>query len=232
MESISGEGEGSAIRAGSRGSAKSYVEANAECITELKSKGYRYVDVAEMLNGRFIDRDRGLAVAAYYVEDESGAKLHRPELFRLLSDCSPGDLLLVEQVDRLSRLSSGDWDKLKAEIAARHVRVVALDLPTSWIMARDETDAFTERMFDAINGMLLDVLAAIAREDYEDRRRRQAQGIEKAKSAQKYRGRAEDTKPNVAIVKMLEAKQSWSSIIAATSCSRSTLSRLKKRVAA
>ena len=27
--------------------------------------------------------ERGLAVAAYYVENESGAKLHRPELFRL-----------------------------------------------------------------------------------------------------------------------------------------------------
>ena len=176
--------------------------------------------------------ERGLAVAAYYVENESGAKLHRPELFRLLSDCGPGDLLLVEQVDRLSRLSTGDWDTLKAEIASRHVRVVALDLPTSWLMARGETDAFTERMFDAINGMLLDVLAAIARKDYEDRRRRQAQGIEKAKTTQKYRGRAEDTKRNAAIVKMLEAKQSWSSIIAATGCSRSTLSRLNKRVAA
>ena len=43
--------------------------------------------------------ERGLAVAAYYVENESGAKLHRPELFRLLSDCGPGDMLLVEQVD-------------------------------------------------------------------------------------------------------------------------------------
>jgi hypothetical protein len=29
-------------------------------------------------------------------------------------------------------------------------------------MARGETDAFTERMFDAINGMLLDALAAIS----------------------------------------------------------------------
>jgi DNA invertase Pin-like site-specific DNA recombinase len=64
------------------------------------------------------------------------------------------------------------------------------------------------------------------RKDYEDRRRRQAQGIEKAKSAQKYRGRLEDAKRNEAIVKMLEAKQTWSSIIAATGCSRSTLSRL------
>jgi DNA invertase Pin-like site-specific DNA recombinase len=119
--------------------------------------------------------ERGLKVASWYVENESGAKLARPELFRLLADARPGDVLLVEQVDRLSRLTTADWERLKAEIAARHVRVVALDLPTSWSLAK-EGDAFTARMLDALNGMLLDVLAAVARKDYEDRRRRQSQG--------------------------------------------------------
>jgi DNA invertase Pin-like site-specific DNA recombinase len=38
-------------------------------------------------------------------------------------------VLLVEQVDCLSRLTSADWEKLKAELTARRVRVVALDLP-------------------------------------------------------------------------------------------------------
>src|SRR3712207_6341061 len=70
--------------------------------------------------------EHGLTVAAYYVENESGAKLARPELFRLLSDAKPGDVLLTEQVDRLSRLTARDWDKLKAELTARHARVVAL----------------------------------------------------------------------------------------------------------
>ena len=74
-------------------------------------------------------QERGLKVAAYYKENESGASLKRPELFKLLSDCQPGDVLLVEQVDRLSRLNAADWDKLKAELLARQVRVVALDLP-------------------------------------------------------------------------------------------------------
>ena len=50
------------VRVGSRASAKSYVEANAECIAELKSKGYRYVDVAEMLNGV------GIAITAQTLE--------------------------------------------------------------------------------------------------------------------------------------------------------------------
>jgi DNA invertase Pin-like site-specific DNA recombinase len=174
--------------------------------------------------------ERGLHIAAAYIENESGARLDRPELFRLLADCKPGDVLLVEQVDRLSRLNARDWEKLKAQIGAKRVRVVALDLPTSWAMAQGNGDEFTARMFDAINSMLLDMLAAIARKDYEDRRRRQAQGIAKAKDEGRYRGRPEDEKRNAAIIGMLKAGQSWSSIVAGTGCSRSTLSRLAKRV--
>lgn len=170
-------------------------------------------------------------IAARYTENESGAKLDRPELFRLLADCRPGDVLLVEQVDRLSRLNGADWEQLKAQIAAKRVRVVALDLPTSYQLMQPGGDDFTVRMLDAINGMMLDMLAAIARKDYEDRRRRQAQGIVKAKAEGIYRGRPEDVKRNDAIATMLRAGQSWNSIIAATGCSRSTLARLAKRVA-
>lgn len=174
--------------------------------------------------------DQGLQIASRYTENESGAKLDRPELFRLLADCQPGDVLLVEQVDRLSRLNGADWDRLKAQIAAKRVRVVALDLPTSHQLMRPGADEFSARMLDAINGMMLDMLAAIARKDYEDRRRRQKQGVEKAKVAGVYRGRPEDAKRNAAIVAMLQSRQSWNSIVAATGCSRSTLSRLAKRL--
>jgi DNA invertase Pin-like site-specific DNA recombinase len=98
-------------------------------------------------------------------------------------------------------------------------------------MATAKEDDFTARMMEALNGMLLDMLAAIARKDYEDRRRRQAQGIAKAKDEGRYRGRPEDEKRNAAISKMLRDGQSWSSIVAATGASRSTLARLAKRAA-
>lgn len=173
--------------------------------------------------------DRGLKIAATYLENESGASLARPELFRLLADCEPGDILLIEQVDRLSRLNAADWERLKDEIRQRRVKVVALDLPTSWSMATGGTDEFTTRMQEAINGMMLDMIAAIARKDYDDRRRRQAQGIAKAKTEGRYRGRPEDGERNAAIVKMLKSGQSWNSIVAATGASRSTLARLAKR---
>jgi DNA invertase Pin-like site-specific DNA recombinase len=173
--------------------------------------------------------DRSLHIAAWYLENESGAKLARPELFRLLADAEPGDILLVEQVDRLSRLTSADWERLKAELSSRRARVVALDLPTSWMMATNTADEFTGRMFEAINGMLLDMLAAVARKDYDDRRRRQAQGQAKAKAEGRYKGRPEDVARNAGIAKLLAAGQSWNAIQRVTGCSRATIAKIAQR---
>jgi DNA invertase Pin-like site-specific DNA recombinase len=173
--------------------------------------------------------DRGMQIASWYVENESGATLARPELFRLLSDAHPGDILLVEQVDRLSRLKAADWERLKSELATRKVRVVALDLPTSWTMATGKVDEFTARMFEAINSMLLDMLAAVARKDYDDRRRRQTQGIAKAMAEGRYNGRPEDLERNATIARLLAAKQSWSAIQDATGCSRATVAKVARR---
>lgn len=58
-------------------------------------------------------KERKLNICNYYIENESGSRLKRPELFRLLKDCQPHDILLLEDVDRLSRLSGEDWNTLK-----------------------------------------------------------------------------------------------------------------------
>ena len=174
--------------------------------------------------------ERGLPIVGTYVENESGAKLARPELFRMIANSRPGDVLLIEQVDRLSRLSDADWRKLRAELDAKQIQVVALDLPTSWQQAAP-ADEFTSRMFAAVNGMMLDVLAAVARKDYDDRRRRQAQGIAKARAKGSYRGRPEDAARNAGIASMLRSGSSWSAIQAAFGCSRATVAKIAKRAA-
>lgn len=175
--------------------------------------------------------ERGLSIASWYVENESGASLQRPELFRLLADCKHGDVLLIEQVDRLSRLNESDWQKLKGMIAERGIRIVALDLPTSWNVASNsnsDSDDVVNRIMQAVNAMILDVLAAVARKDYQDRRRRQAQGIKKAVAEGRYKGRPEDAERNSNIVALLNKGVSWSQVQQATGCSRSTISRLTK----
>ena len=137
--------------------------------------------------------EKGFRMASWYTENVSGASLQRPELLRLLDDAAPGDIILIEQVDRLSRLDEEGWQKLKQLIQDKNLVVVSLDLPTSHMaLAAGTGDVFTRAMLKAINGMMLDTLAAIARKDYQDRRRRQEEGITKAKAAGKFRGRQAD----------------------------------------
>lgn len=171
----------------------------------------------------------GLKVASWYVENESGATLKRPELMRLIDDAQPGDVLLLEQVDRLARLTQGDWETLKGMIQTKGLRIVALDLPTSHgLMKTSQGDDFTSRMLGAVNSMLLDMLAAVARKDYEDRRRRQDQGITKAKEQGKYQGRKADLEKHRRIKTLRDSGLSWSDIQAALGVSRGTIAKVLK----
>lgn len=174
-------------------------------------------------------QERDLKVSSWFIENESGATLHRPELFRLIDIAVEGDIILIEQVDRLSRLDDADWSKLKDVIRSKKLKIVSLDLPTSWTFVKADND-FTALMMDAINGMLLDMLAAIARKDYEDRRRRQKEGIEKAKDKNdgRYRGRITDTDRLNVIQKLLKNDMSWNEIQTQLKCSRATINKAAK----
>lgn len=170
----------------------------------------------------------GSEVSAWFSEHESGASLQRPELFKLLDIAQAGDILLVEQVDRISRLNRNDWETLRKIINDKQIRIVALDLPTSHQLLKESTDEFTERMLSAVNAMMLDMLAAISRKDYEDRRRRQEQGIAKAKTEGKYKGRPINQKLHGHIKDLLNDGRSYGHIVDMLGCSRHTISKVKK----
>ena len=170
----------------------------------------------------------GHKVSAWFIENESGAKFHRPELFRLLDIAESGDVLLVEHVDRISRLNNNDWVLLRKKITEKGIRIVTEDLPTSHQLIQ-QGDEFTERMLSAINSMMLDMLAAIARKDYEDRRKRQLQGIEKAKTEGKYTGRKENQRLHNQIEGLLLMGKSYGEIVETLNCSRSTISNVKRK---
>ena len=173
--------------------------------------------------------EHDLVISTFFTENESGASLQRPELFRLLEIAQKGDIVLVEQIDRISRLKDDDWNSLKSIIKIKGLRVVSLDLPTShqFSVINDE---FTERMLSAINDLMLDMLAAIARKDYVDRRRRQKEGIVKAKSEGRYPGRPSDTELQQKIEGMLTDKKSYDYIQHILGCSRTTISKVSKRL--
>lgn len=83
-------------------------------------------------------------------------------------------------------------------------------------------------ILQAINSMMLDMLAAIARKDYEDRRSRQIQGIERARAQGKYKGRRKDTEKRKVIASLLKAGHSYSEIQVMAKCSRQLIADVVK----
>ena len=122
-----------------------------------------------------------------YVEHFSGTKLDRPALAKLLKDAEQGDILLVESVDRLSRLSQDDFAILKQRIKDKGLRLVVADLPTTHTVSK----GMTGEILTVINHMLIDLLATMAKLDNDKRRERIKQGL--ANSGYKPTGKKPNT---------------------------------------
>lgn len=170
----------------------------------------------------------GKAIASCYMENASGSHADRPELIRLLKDARRGDVLLVESIDRLSRMDDKAWQSLKTAIDSRGIRIVSVDLPTSHQgITAQSGDEFTDRMLAAINYMMIDMMAAIARKDYQQRRLRQAQGIAKAKPAGVYKGRPKDQELRTRVRELLAAGLGIRAIARHAACSTTTVMKIR-----
>ena len=111
-----------------------------------------------------------------YVENHTGTKLNRPKLNKLLEESNDGDVLLVESVDRLSRLTQDDFSTLKQRIKDRGLRLVVHDIPTTHAISKS-TDDTAGQVLKVINDMLIDLLATMARLDNDKRKERIKQGL-------------------------------------------------------
>lgn len=132
-----------------------------------------------------------------YVENYSGTKLDRPQLTKLLDDAKQGDILLVESVDRLSRLSQDDFATLKQRIKDKGLRLVVADLPTTHTVSND---GMTGEILKVVNDMLIDLLATMAKLDNDKRKERIKQGL--ALSGYKPTGKKADTAKHKRILEL------------------------------
>ncbi|UQA54487.1 recombinase family protein [Vibrio sp. ED002] len=174
--------------------------------------------------------EHNLRIASFYTEQLSGAKLERAELERLIEDSHRGDVLLIEKVDRLSRLPFEQWKELKQKLVEAGINIVVLDQPMTHAVL-SHSDQQTSMISRVLTEFMIDLAAAMARDDYETRRKRQAQGIEKAKALGKYQGRKPDLKLRENIQLLLTEGKSWSQIQELLGCSRSTIAAVKKLTA-
>ena len=134
-----------------------------------------------------------------YIENHTGTKLERPQLNKLLDESKYGDILLVESVDRLSRLTQDDFSTLKQRIKDKGLRLVVQDLPTTHAVI-NTTDDITNAVLTVVNNMLIDLLATMARLDNEKRKERIKQGLER--SGYKPAGKKADTAKHKRILEL------------------------------
>ena len=166
-------------------------------------------------------------IAGFYIENESGTKAERPELERLINDSHSGDVLVIEKMDRLTRLPYQQWQTLKSRIQEKGLTIVVVDQPmTHQALAACQPEL--SAIQQALTSFMLDLGAAMARDDYETRQKRQKQGIAKAKEEGKYKGKQINTELHKNIKTMLAAGLSYTDIQNALSCSRATIARVKK----
>jgi DNA invertase Pin-like site-specific DNA recombinase len=161
-----------------------------------------------------------------YVENYSGTRLDRPELNKLLSEANDGDALLVESVDRLSRLSQADFQELKRRIQEKGLRLIVADLPTTHQLIQTN-DSITSSILELINNMLIDLLATMARLDNEKRIERIKQGLER--SRYKPKGKAPNHTKHKRIKELLAVGNMTKEEIAkAVGCGIATVYRVAK----
>ena len=161
-----------------------------------------------------------------YVENESGTKLDRPVLNRLLDDSSNDDTLLVESVDRLSRLSQNDFEILKNRIKEKGLKLVVADLPTTHMLV-NSADNTTSSILNLVNNMLIDLLATMARLDNDKRRERIKQGLER--SGYKPTGKKADIAKHVRIKELNNKGLTKEEIAKAVGCGVATVYRVIKQ---
>jgi DNA invertase Pin-like site-specific DNA recombinase len=170
-------------------------------------------------------RATGYYIAGIYREKASGARADRPELLRMIADLQPGEVVVAEKIDRISRLPLAEAEQLVASIRTRGARLAVPGLVDLSDFAA-ETDGVARIVLESVQELLLKLALQMARDDFETRRERQRQGVQLAKAAGKYAGRAPDTAAHHRIVALRAAGHTIHKTAALTACSASQVKRI------
>ena len=167
----------------------------------------------------------GYYVAGVYREKASGARADRPELLRMIGDLQPGEVVVAEKIDRISRLPLPEAEQLVASIRERGARLAVpgiLDLSE----LAEGADGVAKVVLESVQEMLLKLALQMARDDYEERRVRQRQGIELARAAGRYAGRKANTKVHERIIALRQARHTIQETARLADCSVSQVKRI------
>ncbi|BAO36965.1 resolvase (plasmid) [Serratia marcescens SM39] len=167
----------------------------------------------------------GYYVAGIYREKASGARADRPELLRMVADLQPGEVVIAEKIDRISRLPLPEAERLVASIRAKGARLAVPGVVDLSDLAA-EAQGVAKIVLESVQDMLLKLALQMARDDYEDRRERQRQGIELAKRDGRYKGRRADPKLRAQVIALRSIGQSIAETAKLAGCSVAQVKRI------
>ncbi|EKY8230890.1 recombinase family protein [Salmonella enterica] len=144
-------------------------------------------------------RKRGFYVAGVYKEKASGARADRPELQRMIHDLQPGEVVIAEHIDRISRLPLDSALALINSIKERGAKLAIPGILDLTELANAQSGV-AKVVLESVQDMLLKVALQLARDDYENRRKRQKEGIEIAKRKGRFQGRVADVRLHKRII--------------------------------
>ena len=182
-------------------------------------------DLTRQANIEQSTRAAGYYVAGVYREKASGARIDRPELLRMISDLQPGEVVVAEKIDRISRLPLAEAEQLVGKIRATGAKLAVPGLVDLSDLA-GETDGVTRIVLESVQELLLKLALQMAREDYETRRERQRQGVQIAKKNGKYAGRIPDTAAHERIIAFRRSNLTIKRTAELTGCSLSQVKRI------
>ena len=146
----------------------------------IGSKTYGYIRVSS----RDQNEDRQLiALHGKGVEDEfifidkkSGKDFERPQYKKLVKKLRPGDLLIIQSIDRLGRNYEEVQDRWRILTKEKEVDVCVIDMPLL------DTRQGKDLLGTFIADLVLQILSFVAQNEREYIRKRQAEGIAAAKA--------------------------------------------------
>ena len=141
-----------------------------------------------------------------------------------MADLQPGEVVVAEKIDRISRLPLPEAEQLVRSIRAKGARLAIPGLVDLSDLAAG-ADGVSRIVLESVQELLLKLALQMAREDYETRRERQRQGVQLAKVAGKYAGRAPDLSTHQRIVTLRAAGQT---ILRTAELTGSSVSQVKR----
>jgi resolvase len=145
-------------------------------------------DIAQQEELVMMVNAQGYDVSDIYLEQAKvGSK--RPALDKLLRELEPGEIVVFENLEQVSRLP---MEKLEALLEGVRSKKAFIAIPGLIDLSEPESCDQTEiksLVFRTRQELLQDIILYIARKEYGERRRRQMEGIERAKSKGNYKGK-------------------------------------------